>query len=425
MIFITTFAVMKVENPIKILLFVMLGMMLTAFEADAKVRGAVAMTRLGEQAEVSLLTCSPSDEDVYTLYGHTAIRVRDPEMQLDVVFNYGIFDFSKPNFIYRFAKGETDYMLRACDFNDFFVEYAMRGSEVCEQVLNLHADEKDALLQALILNERPENRVYRYSFFFDNCATRPAIMIENNIDGDVTCLLKPDNKTFRDVINCCTREHPWVTFGCDLVLGLPTDRVMSRRESFFLPEKLREEFANAVIIRRNKTSYAGFNADASEPLVAETGILSEGTGRSATDCSDLTPSPLTSAILLFLIMSIVTVMEWRRKTYFPVVDALLFIPAGLAGCILFFLSFISVHQSIYPNISLLWLHPLHLVGAGFFVVKKLKKAAICYHFINFAAILVMITAWFFVPQHFNIAFAPLIACLALRSATRLKRKDKI
>ena len=92
--------------------------------------------RLSDAAEISLLTCSPSDEEAYTLYGHTAIRVRDPHpasdsmRPIDFVFNYGLFDFSKPHFIYRFARGETDYMLGGNDFEQFLVAYRARGSEV-------------------------------------------------------------------------------------------------------------------------------------------------------------------------------------------------------------------------------------------------------------------------------------------------------
>ncbi|MDR3253235.1 MAG: DUF4105 domain-containing protein [Tannerella sp.] len=430
---------MKENCKVKILPLVLSVMIMAVFEAGAKVSEGLAAKSLGKGAQISLLTCSPSDDDVYTLYGHTAIRVLDSENKLDAVFNYGIFDYTKPNFIYRFAKGETDYKLRAYPFDYFFSEYETR--EVCEQILNLLPAEKEALWQALVENERPENRVYRYSFFFDNCATRPAIMIEKNIAGEVKYLLEPDNKTFRDVINYCTRNHPWQTFGCDLALGLPTDRVMSHREAFFLPQRLREEFAGAIIVRKSEGLNAGEASEtgeaspaaaseasaasySAEPLVKKTKILAEESNDEIDNAAsrfDMTPSPMTASILLFLIILLITGMEWRRKTYCRAVDCLLFFVAGLAGCVLFFLSFISVHASIFPNMSLLWLHPLHLLGVVFFAVKKLKHAAICYHFINFAAILGMSAAWFFVPQHFNFAFAPLIACLVLRSATRLLR----
>jgi len=183
--------------------------------------------RLSDAAEISLLTCSPSDEEAYTLYGHTAIRVRDPHpasdsmRPIDFVFNYGLFDFSKPHFIYRFARGETDYMLGGNDFEQFLAAYRARGSEVCEQTLALDSAERQRLLDALVENALPENRTYRYNFFFDNCATRPAAMIERAVNGSIAYEERREVETFRDLINGCTRRHPWLTFGCDLVVGAP------------------------------------------------------------------------------------------------------------------------------------------------------------------------------------------------------------
>ncbi|MDR0393770.1 MAG: DUF4105 domain-containing protein [Tannerella sp.] len=359
------------------------------------------------------MTSSPGDETVYTVYGHTALRVYDPGTSTDWVFNYGIFSFTKPNFIYRFAKGETDYAVRAYDFNSYLMEYAMSGREVCEQVLNLLPEEKEALWQALVWNERPENRVYRYNFFFDNCATRPVAMIEKNIKGTIKYPLQTKQMTFREAINYCTRNNPWTTFGCDLVLGMPTDQVMTRKETFFLPEYVKEAFNKSEIIRNG----------VAQPLVLKVNMLAEETlARDAPPPFFL--SPLFCFTLLFIFILALTWNEWRRKNYYRLLDCLLFFIAGITGCILFFLSFISVHPSIFPNISLLWLHPFHLAGIILFSVKKFNIIAFWYHFINFAAILIMVVVWIFIPQHFNPAFIPLIAGLWLRSGMALLRKKE-
>ena len=335
------------------------------------------VTPLSNQAKISLLTSSPSDDAVFTVYGHTALRVYDPELKIDLVYNYGIFYISD-NFIYRFAKGETDYRLEAYDFNYYLVDYTERGSEVCEQILNLLPEEKESLWQALELNRRPENKVYRYNFFFDNCATRPVVMIENSINGTVRYVPQAEYPSFRDVINHSTRNSPWVTFGCDIVMGLPTDRTMTLKETFFLPDYLKEAFGKAEIVRNG----------ISEPLIIKTNIISEKTNN-----MDIKPSPLMSPLfcfsLLFISVLILTWSEWRRKKYYRLIDCILFFAAGTAGCILFFLSFISEHPSIFPNISLLWLHPLHLIGVIFFSVKKFNNMAFWYHLINFAALLLM------------------------------------
>ncbi|MDR0742769.1 MAG: DUF4105 domain-containing protein [Tannerella sp.] len=366
---------------------------------------------LTPQAQISLLTSSPNDDDVYTVYGHTALRVYDPGMSIDLVFNYGIFDFSKPNFIYRFAKGETDYQVRAYDFKDYLTDYTERGSEVYEQVLNLLPEEKEALWQALVLNERPENRVYRYNFFFDNCATRPVVMIENSIRGTIRYPSQTEQPTFREAINHCTRNHPWTTFGCDLIMGAPTDQVMTLKETFFLPEYLKEAFDKSEIVRNG----------VAQPLVLKVNIQAKETQVRKAPPPFFVSPPFCSTLFLILLLAL-TWSEWRKKTYDRWLDCLLFFIAGIAGCILFFLSFISIHPGMFPNISLLWLHPFHLIGVILFSVKKFNNMAFCYHFINFAVILIMAVAWIFIPQHFNPAFIPLIMSLWLRSGMTLLRR---
>ncbi len=115
---------------------------------------AIAQPKLSEEARISLMTSAPYDEEVFTVYGHAALRIYDPKQNIDYIFNYGIFDFSKPNFIYRFAKGETDYKLGVADFQDYVIEYQMRGSDITEQVLNLTQEEKEHIWDALLINYR-------------------------------------------------------------------------------------------------------------------------------------------------------------------------------------------------------------------------------------------------------------------------------
>ena len=140
--------------------------------------GASAMKSNGPAADdhdsirISLLTCAPGEE-IYSLFGHTAIRYENPSQGIDVVFNYGLFSFNTPNFILRFSLGETDYQLGATDYAHFAAEYAFFGRSVWQQTLNLTEREKAELIRLLQENYRPENRVYRYNFFHDNCATRP------------------------------------------------------------------------------------------------------------------------------------------------------------------------------------------------------------------------------------------------------------
>jgi len=127
--------------------------------------------QLSSEAKISLITCDPG-RDIYSMYGHTAIRVNDSIQKIDVVFNYGVFSFDSPNFAYRFAKGQTDYLMIGQRFSGFLPEYHEDQRSVYEQELNLSVEGKNKLFQALIENAKPENREYRYNFFVDNCATR-------------------------------------------------------------------------------------------------------------------------------------------------------------------------------------------------------------------------------------------------------------
>jgi hypothetical protein len=376
---------------------------------------------LSEQTEISILTCSPSDRAAYTLYGHTALRIRG-EISLDsvrwrhidVVFNYGIFDFSKPNFIYRFAKGETDYMLAHETYTDFLMDYVMRGSEVCEQTLNLNPREKESLWQALLLNAEPQNRVYRYNFFYDNCSTRPVAALEHCLEGNLR-FAETETGSFRETINRCTRRHPWLTFGCDLVLGLPTDRQMTLRESFFLPANVKEAFAGAHILRPDGGSVLLVSA---QQVLVET-IADDGEKEEEEETFF---TPLACSLLLFALVLATTLFEWHARRYFRLLDCLLFFCAGAAGIVLFFLCFVSVHPGIWPNLSVAWLHPFHWAGVVLFAVKKLNKAAYCYHLVNFVALLGTCMGWICLPQHVNVAFIPLLISLLIRSGYGIVRK---
>jgi len=367
---------------------------------------------LTDKAQVSLLTVAPSEDEVYTIYGHSAIRIQDPTQKFDIVFNYGIFDFSKPHFIYHFTKGETDYQLGINRFNDFIIEYELRGSKVTEQILNLDSIEKNNLWKALMINALPENRVYRYNFFFDNCATRPEIMIERCTGNRIHYRNSYSPESFRKVINECSRHKSWLTFGCDLVLGAPTDRNMTAHEKNFLPSFLEKAFAEAIV-----TNHDG----AEKKLVASTHTLIQGVANDTPMKTELL-TPLFCCWALFFFVALLTLWEILRKTYWRIIDCLLFSIAGLSGCIIFFLCFISTHPCVWPNWQIVWLHPLHLMAVLLFTIKKYRNAAYYYHFINFAVLLLMLIGWHFIPQHLNTAFIPLVMSLCLRSGYGIYRK---
>ena len=203
-----------------------------------------------DSVEFSLLTCQPHDE-VYSLYGHTAIRYHELRPGgLDWAFNYGVFDFKKPHFVARFVFGLTDYELGAYPYKYFVKEYRRFGSMVTEQVLNLTDEEKMALHDALAINLRPENKIYRYNYFYNNCTTKARDIIESCINGKVEYAGREDyTPSYRDMVHSMTKNNPWSRFGNDLLLGIKADWKTDLRQQEFLPGNLLYDFDHSPSLR--------------------------------------------------------------------------------------------------------------------------------------------------------------------------------
>ncbi len=301
-----------------------------------------------DSVEVGLLTCSPHNE-VYSLYGHSALHWHDLRSGRHWVFNYGVFDYRKPHFVWRFIMGQTDYRLEAttalrawCDY------YRSWGSSVVEQVLNLTAREKLRLNQALALNlQHPE---YRYNFFYDNCSTRPRDILERSIEGKVTYSGRlHDAPTFREMIHRCTEDHPWAAFGNDLLLGLRADQAATQRERQFLPEELMWDFDHATVVGSDGST---------RPLVLRR-VVHVPLGQPK-PMGGFPLSPLV-CILLFAAASVaIALYEHLRKCQLWWWDVLLMAVTGVAGCLLT-LMFFSEHPATSSNLQVLVLNPLSLL----------------------------------------------------------------
>jgi phage tail protein X len=366
---------------------------------------------LSDSAVISLLTCDPVDDMAYTVYGHTAIRVNDPENSIDFVYNYGMFDFSSPNFLYRFARGELNYYLGGNYFADFFEEYYSRKSGITEQTLNLTKEEKQKILDALQINYLPENRTYLYNFLFDNCSTRPRILFEKNISGTIEYPEILPQTTFRTVVHRCNRNHRWLTFGIDLALGAPLDSPIGQKPQLFLPEYLMQVFGKAKTVMPDGTA---------RNLVSATRILAPS--------YPIADKPLDSnpAVILWLFFAavlLISLLELRCKRYFRAVDFIMFSVYGLTGCMIFFLSFISIHPAVFPNYSIIWAHPLHLVLAVSLFIKPLKGFVKYWMLVNGIILLLFMAGWNLFPQQFNPAFFPLVLSLCTRSLLKFFRKS--
>lgn len=197
-----------------------------------------AMPALSEGARLSLLTCAPGEE-LYARYGHTAIRVEDKPNNLDVVFNYGIFDFNTEHFYWKFVRGETWYELGAAPYYWFMREYELTNRPVYEQELNLTSEQRQQLWDALLTNFQPENRKYLYNFVFDNCATRPYYLIARTLgDTLVSDYAGYTGVTYRTFIRHYTGALSWENAGINLLFGPKADQPMNNEQRLFLPEEL-------------------------------------------------------------------------------------------------------------------------------------------------------------------------------------------
>lgn len=355
---------------------------------------------------VSLITCSPGTE-AYERFGHTAIRVQRPSKKLDVIYNYGMFSFNTPNFIYRFTKGETDYWLDVDHFRSFIYSYVMRNATVYEQQLNLTQAEAAALFEALNVNCLPENKMYRYNFLFDNCSTRAEDIILKNAGGQVVYDSTRIEGTFRTLIHDCTRPDPWLTFGIDLALGSRIDEPVTYKESLFLPDRLMKAFATAHVVVSDTIT---------KSLVSKTEILvTSEKEEEETDVASF-PNPITVTTCFAVLVILLSLWQYKMRLHLRWFDSLLFLLYGITGCVLFFLMFVSEHPSTYPNYSAFWLHPFHLFIVVAIWLKSAKKIVYYYHFINFAVLIMFLALWNVMPQQFNVAFIGLIIAMLMRSA---------
>lgn len=356
--------------------------------------------------------------DIYELEGHSAIAVFI-DGQEPLAYNFGVFDFNAPNFVYRFVKGETDYKAAVAPWKYFLWQYYNQHRRVVAHELDFDSAQKARLIHLLEENVKPENATYRYNYVKDNCATRPLRAVE--IAAGDTILLAPGEIeanssipiTFRNVMRHYHANYPWYQFGIDLALGSGIDYPLSRRELAFAPAELDGMLKGATV--GGKPLVKSSNAVVDVPL---DGVVAHPTPWYLT--------PLFVCWLLFAVSVAFTVRDIKRHRTTRWFDALLFGTIGLTGCLLTFLIFVSVHEATSPNWLYLWINPVALLVPCLIWLKRAEKALVCYQIANFAVLFVLLAAWYFLPQSANPAFLPLILAEMTRSASyitvnRLKR----
>lgn len=313
---------------------------------------AAAQQELSTSATASVLTCGPGN-DFYTTFGHTAIRITDPELGIDYVYNYGTFDFNTPNFYWKFMRGQLDYKLARTSFERFIEEYRFEGRAVWEQPLCFEYGQLQNLYILLETNLLPEYRYYKYDFFRDNCATRPRDVIYSAWAMDTLLQRQAPMRSYRRLVADNLRDTlEWWRLGIDLLFGLPADHRCTAPERMFLPMELMAEYAATGV----SGIWTGPGlVDEPQLLLADS---REPIGRSF--------PPVAAFGMLLAVLLLLTAVSRRSQgvgTALRVVNRVLFVLAGLVGLFLCFMWFGTDHYCTAWNLNILWASPLLILVA--------------------------------------------------------------
>lgn len=355
---------------------------------------------------ISLLTCSPGQE-IYSVFGHSALRLTDTRQGFDIIFNYGTFDFEDPNFLAKFGRGNLLYFVSVEEFNGFLEQYRQEKRNITEQELNLTCAEKEKLNAFLKNNVKEENKYYLYNFLFDNCSSRLKDIVAKNSSSPLVFqnILPAPNTTFRDLIHeyMDKGKQPWTKMGLDILLGNQLDIAAKNEQAMFLPEYLMKAFDN------------GKTGD-KDLITGKKIILSVE--------SPITESALPTPLVFFSVLLIVIgAISFLKKKWALIllngIDFLLFFTAGLAGLLLLALWLVRTDMVCRNNFNLVWALPTHFIMAFLLFSKKswTKK----YWLVTAILQVLLLLTWFFLPQQLNSALLPIVALLLLRSFMRYKK----
>ena len=360
---------------------------------------------LSDSASIFMLTVSPGNE-LYTTFGHSAFRVVDKQNNLDRIYNYGTFNFDEPGFYLNFCRGKLDYMLSAYPYLWAEAQYIEENRSIIQQKLNLTPSLKNYLFQYLEWNHLPQNRRYRYDFFFDNCATRIRDVFEKTFGPDVELYLNTQRQwTFRQYLDLYLKTHPFSDYGIDLALGAKTDRIATPYEAMFLPDYLFEAVQHGKIKIENQW----------QPLVAQVDTLHFVQKAGFTYWEIPWVHILTVLILLLTIHLTVKEIKVGRQTTVHLLDYLLFAYNGIIGIVLLLLWFATDHSTTADNWNIFWAWPTNLLILPFLHNSDKRKGLKGYFFVFTGIMVLILGAWAWIPQDLHEANIPIILAIALRS----------
>ncbi len=357
--------------------------------------------------QVSLLTVTPGEE-LYSTFGHSAVRIHDTVTNQDIVYNYGTFNFDDPDFYAKFVRGKLLYYLSSDDYNSFIEETREEQRGITEQILNLNYEQKRNVIMLLEANMMAQNRFYKYDFLFDNCTTRLRDLVEKATDSTVHFGKVLQTKaTFRDLIHeyLNYNDKQWSKLGIDILLGNKTDAETTPYQVMFLPDYLMKTF--------DSSSVAG------KPLVSDKQIIVRQVYGQQTK-NNLT-HPFFIFLCLFVIIAFLSFSKNKSvQKILSSFDGFLFFITGLLGILILFMWFGTDHIMCRDNYNLLWAWPTNIVAA--FYIHSNKNWSKKYFIVYSLFMMLLIIFWKLVPQHLNLSLVPIIAILIFRSLIFIFRK---
>ena len=363
--------------------------------------------QLSPQSEVSILTVGPGDE-LYSIFGHSALLIYDPEFSIQNVYNYGTFSFDD-DFYKKFTKGQLDYMLSISTFSDEYRGWVkFENRDVTRQVLNLTLAQKNQLYSFLENNARPENCVYRYDYFYDNCSNRLDKALKHVLGDRIKFspeeVSKEHNRSGAS-IRQLTHDYldpnnKWGELGIETALGIEMDRKITDEQFKFLPDYLMWNYDKAQI-RSDTGAYV--------PLVKEKiKMYTQDTQKKNSEPDPWSPSLVFSFIFVLALLVSIPIVH---KTFFAnLFDFLLFFSCGIVGLLLIFLWFFTIHYS-QVNLNIVWANPVSLFLSFLYFSKTFKQKLRKYHLVYGGLLLLTLLLWPFLPQQLNKAY--IFICMAL------------
>ncbi|ALM07549.1 membrane protein [Sediminicola sp. YIK13] len=372
-------------------LLVLLGFSFMTFSQEVE---------LSPKAQISIITCGPGQE-LYSTFGHSAFRLQDPVLGIDVVYNYGTFNFNTPNFYMKFARGKLLYSLSRQKFEDFLWTYEMENRWVQEQLLNLDTIETKALFAFLETNYKPENRDYQYDFFYNNCSSKIRDVL-NAVYGDRVTYFDGhliQRYTFRQLIHQSLVTNSWSAFGIDLALGSVIDKKATPNEHMFLPIYVMDQMANTNLNQ--------------EPIVKRERSIMEFESLDPYTYFLLTPFFWVLALMVFAL--VITYIDYKNNSRSRWLDFFLSFSTGITGLLIIFLWFFTDHTATAGNLNILWAFPLNIVTCFYLARTKPLPQWMQKYFVLITVLLIITQlVWLIGIQIFSPLITPLLVLLVVR-----------